>query len=279
MEDAEGELDFSNQEMFSSSNMMDLPSSCSIDSFDFVDELFKDAHACTHAHACNPPGPDKSHTHTCYHVHTKLVPSGSEDKAPTDDTAESEENRSKKRPIGNREAVRKYREKKKARTASLEEEVVRLRALNQQLLKRLQGQALLEAEVSRLKCLLVDIRGRIEGEIGSFPYQKPSKIGDAYQNHVNANVQGSYMVNPCNVQCTDQVSCLHPGAAGKNVDNIDLNRSQGLIGCEFENLQCLGSQDLGGAELPCGGATGVPGSGTSNGNKRKGSRGATSRGI
>ncbi|KAI5312527.1 hypothetical protein L3X38_041700 [Prunus dulcis] len=133
MED--GELDFSNQEMFSGPNMGgEHPSSCSMDSF--FDDLLKDTHACTHTHTCNPPGPDYSHTHTCFHVHTKIVSSatGSEDKAGTDDTAESGEKKSKKRPLGNREAVRKYREKKKARAASLEDEVVRLRTLNQQLL-------------------------------------------------------------------------------------------------------------------------------------------------
>jgi hypothetical protein len=48
--------------------------------------------------------------------------------------------------------------------------VVHLRALNQQLTKKLQNHAALEAEVARLRCLLVDIRGRIEGEIGAFPY-------------------------------------------------------------------------------------------------------------
>ncbi|MFS7919762.1 hypothetical protein Hanom_Chr03g00216511 [Helianthus anomalus] len=64
----------------------------------------------------------------------------------------------KKRPLGNREA----------------DEVVILRALNQQLMKRIQSQAGLEPEVARLKCLLVNIRERIEGEIGNFPYQKQS---------------------------------------------------------------------------------------------------------
>nr|GMD08610.1 basic leucine zipper 23-like [Ipomoea batatas] len=159
MED--GELEFSNQEMLSGSNFCEFPDSNSyMDSF--LNEILKDTHACTHAHTCNPPGPDNSHTHTCYHVHTKIVPAPSEDKAPSDDTAESVDKKEKKRPLGNREAVRKYREKKKAMAALLEDEVVRLRALNQQLLKRLQGQAVLEAEVARLKCLLVDIRGRIE---------------------------------------------------------------------------------------------------------------------
>ncbi|KAG8364410.1 hypothetical protein BUALT_Bualt19G0125900 [Buddleja alternifolia] len=76
------------------------------------------------------------------------------------------------RPFGNREAVRKYREKKKAKIASLEDEVVGLRALNEQLMKKVERQALLEVEIARLKCLLVDIRGRIEGEIGSFPYHQ-----------------------------------------------------------------------------------------------------------
>ncbi|CBI37871.3 unnamed protein product, partial [Vitis vinifera] len=66
----DGELDFSNQDVFSSPNMADLPSSCSMDSF--FDEILKDTHACTHTHTCNPPGPDFSHTHTCFHVHTKI---------------------------------------------------------------------------------------------------------------------------------------------------------------------------------------------------------------
>ncbi|KAJ0587598.1 putative transcription factor bZIP family [Helianthus annuus] len=90
--------------------------------------------------------------------------SGDDDKTLTDDTAESSD-KSEERPLGNREAVKEYRVKKKGR-ALLEDEVVRLRALNQQLMKRIQSQAGLEAEVARLKCLLVDIRGIIEGEIG-----------------------------------------------------------------------------------------------------------------
>ncbi|XP_023533754.1 basic leucine zipper 19 isoform X1 [Cucurbita pepo subsp. pepo] len=244
MED--GELESSNPEVFSSSNAVEFLSSCSMDSF--FDEILKDTHACTHAHTCNPPGPDYSHTHTCFHVHTKIVSSPTEEKVSTDDTAESVDKKTKKRPLGNREAVRKYREKKKARAASLEDEVVRLRTLNQQLLKRLQGQAALEAEISRLKCLLVDIRGRIEGEIGTFPYQKP-----ANSDLPNQNMSGSYMINPCNVQCNDQPYCLHPGADGKSGESVLLN-GQSFSGCDFENLQCSANQNTGGTkELPdCG---------------------------
>ncbi|KAL6270826.1 basic leucine zipper 23 [Prunus yedoensis var. nudiflora] len=264
MED--GELDFSNQEMFSGPNMGgENPSSCSMDSF--FDDLLKDTHACTHTHTCNPPGPDYSHTHTCFHVHTKIVSSatGSEDKAGTDDTAESGEKKSKKRPLGNREAVRKYREKKKARAASLEDEVVRLRALNQQLLKRLQGQAALEAEIARLKCLLVDIRGRIEGEIGSFPYQK-----SVNPNLPNPNIPSAYVMNPCNLQRDDQLYCLHQGADGKCGDGAVMN-GQGFSGCDFENLQCLVNQDGGYKELSgCGLGNGVSNGNSSATNKRKG---------
>ncbi|KAL3580801.1 hypothetical protein D5086_018636 [Populus alba] len=84
--------------------MDDLPSSCS---YGFLDELLKDTpHACTHTHTCNPPGPDNPHTHVCFHAHTKLL-SSSEDKVESEDTAESIEKKSKKRPLGNREAVRK----------------------------------------------------------------------------------------------------------------------------------------------------------------------------
>ncbi|KAM7475158.1 hypothetical protein LguiB_022401 [Lonicera macranthoides] len=257
----DSELDFSNQEMFTNSNFADLPTN-SMDSF--FDDLLNDAHACTHTHTCNPPGPDYSHTHTCFHVHTKILPSTSEDKAPTDDNAESVEKKAKKRPVGNREAVRKYREKKKARTASLEDEVVRLRAVNQQLLKRLQGQAVLEAEIARLKCLLVDVRGRIDGELGSFPYQKSDKNPSPY-------LPASYVMNPCNLQCNDQVYCLHPGVDGRSGEGEKTLHEQGLGGCEFENVQCLGNQNLRLNELnSCGGLeNGVPAVNTSNGSKRK----------
>ncbi|MBA0854790.1 hypothetical protein Goshw_005049 [Gossypium schwendimanii] len=248
----DGELDFSNQEVFSGNNMGDIPSSCSMDSF--FDELLNDSHACTHTHTCNPPGPDNSHTHTCFHVHTKIVPASTEDKASIDDTAGSRE-KSKKRPLGNREAVRKYREKVKARAASLEDEVMRLRAVNQQLVKRLQGQAALEAEVARLKCLLVDIRGRIEGEIGSFPYQKSATAVNGM------NMPGAYVMNPCNVQCNDQMYCLHPGVEGRTGEDDALN-GQGFNGCDFDNVQCLADYNSGAKELSTGGV----GSGRSNGN-------------
>ncbi|CAA0841276.1 Basic-leucine zipper (bZIP) transcription factor family protein [Striga hermonthica] len=102
--------------------------------------------------------------------------------------AESIEKKGKNWPLSNHEAVKKYREKKKARAASLEDEVVRLRAKNQHLMKRLQGQALLEAEIVRLKCLLVDIRGRMEGKIGSFSYQKLNKARDIYRCLGNHNI-------------------------------------------------------------------------------------------
>ncbi|KAM0049248.1 putative transcription factor bZIP family [Helianthus debilis subsp. tardiflorus] len=273
MED--GELDFSNTEMFTDPNMGDIPSNDSLDSF--FDDIFKDSHACTHTHTCNPPGPDSSHTHTCYHVHTKIVPamSGDDDKTPTDDTAESADKKGKKRPLGNREAVRKYREKKKARAASLEDEVVRLRALNQQLMKRIQSQDGLEAEVARLKCLLVDIRGRIEGEIGNFPYQKPLP---ANQNIGNGNLTGGYVMNPCNMQCGDQVYCLHPKVDGKNVENASIHDPV-INGCEFESLQCMGNQNSLLNEFPgCTTDDGLLVANQSGGRtKRKGSRAAITK--
>ncbi|XP_028765730.1 basic leucine zipper 23 [Neltuma alba] len=250
-------------EVFSSPIVGELPSSCSMDSF--FEELLKDTHACTHTHTCNPPGPDFSHTHTCYHVHTKIVPAPAEDKAGTDDTAESVEKKSKKRPVGNREAVRKYREKKKARAASLEDEAVKLRALNQHLMKKLQGQAALEAEIARLKCLLVDIRGRIEGEIGSFPYQK-----SANSNPPNPSLSGSYVLNPCNMQCNDLAYCLRPGAEGETTEGPQLN-GQGFNGCEFESLQCLASHNIGLKDIPgCGAGQTVPKVNSSTENKSKG---------
>lgn len=240
----DGEVDFSNQ-AFSSADLDN-----------FLDEILKDTHACTHTHTCNPPGPDSSHTHTCFHVHTKIVPSQSESEE------SSEKKNPKKRPSGNREAVRKYREKKKAHAASLEDEVVKLRALNQQLLKRLQRQAALEAEIARLKCLLVDIRGRIEGEIGSFPYQKMGSVNLG---------NGNLLINPCsNIQCGNQAFCLNDG---KNGSSLGVSGQVYRSGCELESLQCLTNQNGSEVqELPgCGvGEIAAKDGSSPRGNKRKG---------
>ncbi|KAL7237362.1 hypothetical protein ACSBR2_003619 [Camellia fascicularis] len=227
----DGEIDYSNQEMFSSLNVDELRS-CFFTVSD-LDEFMKET--CTHAHTCNPPGPDSSHTHTCHHVHTKTLPAATQDKVvSTDDIVESSEKKSKKCPMGNREAVRKYREKKKARTASLEDEVVGLRAKNQQLVKTLQDR---DAEIGRLKCLLVDFRGKIDGEIGSIPYQ----------NLATPNMPGAFVINPCN-----QVYCLQPGAERKSGEDSSMN-GQGFGCCEFANLQCLGNQNAGPNKFPgCG---------------------------
>ncbi|KAG9445125.1 hypothetical protein H6P81_016465 [Aristolochia fimbriata] len=235
----DGELDFSNQEVFSSPNMGDqFPSSCSMDSF--FDEILKDTHACTHTHTCNPPGPDFSHTHTCFHVHTKILSGPPEGKLSADESAESTEKCLKKRPLGNREAVRKYREKKKARAASLEDEVVRLRAINQQLMKRLQAQPALEAEIARLKCLLVDIRGRIEGEIGSFPYQKIGKGGDGIVSSAHTpNISGGYVLNSCDIRCNDQLNCIDPGVQGGGL------KGPGFGVCDISNVHCMGNLNAG----------------------------------
>ncbi|KAG6486509.1 hypothetical protein ZIOFF_055085 [Zingiber officinale] len=234
----EGDLDFSNPEVFSGPNGgEDLPSNCSMDSF--FDNIFNDSHTCTHTHTCNPPGPDLSHTHTCFHAHTKIV------SASPDETAESVEKgtSSKKRSCGNREAVRKYREKKKAHAASLEEEVAQLRAVNQQLMKRLQNQAALEAEVTRLRCLLVDLRGRIDGEIGCFPYQKQVKAsGDFTYNVTQSNMLADAQVlNSCGFRCDDQVSCLYPDIQGKTFGENGSYSSQDLRVCEIDNLHCIGT--------------------------------------
>ncbi|KAG6531680.1 hypothetical protein ZIOFF_005497 [Zingiber officinale] len=220
-----------------------VPSICSMGSF--FDDLLNDGqhHQCTHTHTCNPPGPDLAHTHTCFHIHTKVLSA--------DETAESAEKSSsaKRRPGGNREAVRKYREKKKAHAASLEDEIAHLRAINQQLIKRLQGQAALEAEIARMKCLLVDLRGRIEGEIGSFPYQKPVKgSGDFVPNIITRSSMpiGVWNLNSCSFQCDDGSYCLYPGTQSKNVGETGVRN----VG----NVQCRGSSNSGTDDFAdCGG--------------------------
>ncbi|VVB05406.1 unnamed protein product [Arabis nemorensis] len=121
---------------------------------------------CSHTHSCNPPGPeDASHSHTCFHTHTHLI-------IPDSCENDHSDGSNKKRPCGNREAVRKYREKKKARTAYLEDEVKRLQSLNQQLLTKLQGQEMVETEYIRLRTLLVEMQGKMDCELGGFSFQK-----------------------------------------------------------------------------------------------------------
>ncbi|CAL9772567.1 unnamed protein product [Musa acuminata subsp. burmannicoides] len=268
----DGEPDLSNPEVFSTPGAgEDHPSSCSMDSF--LDKILNDGHTCTHTHTCNPPGPNLSHTHTCFHVHTKILSS------PPDETAESVEksDSSKKRPCNNnREAVRKYREKKKAHAASLEEEAAHLRAINQQLLKRLQNQAALEAEIARLKCLLVDLRGRIEGEIGSFPYHKPVKgSGDFVSNVTQGNMlAGAQVLNPCSFHCDDQVNWFYPGMHGKDVGETGVFDDQGLGVCEIGNMQCMGSSTSGSQDFAsCKSKTAKPVDCSSNATRLEGARG------
>ncbi|CAA0828677.1 Basic-leucine zipper (bZIP) transcription factor family protein [Striga hermonthica] len=184
------ELDFPSENLLDSFNIDDflVQTQSSNNNDDSLSDIQSRAQACTHTHACNPPGPDKTHTHTCIHVHTQIMP---------DEKARPMiENKPKTRPKGNREAVRKYRERKKAKAKSLENEVVKLRALNEEMMKRLQNRAMLEAEVSRLKCLLVDIRGKIGSEIGSFPYKK-STISTNNENNNDNNLVATY-VSSCN---------------------------------------------------------------------------------
>ncbi|KAM0826972.1 hypothetical protein ACQ4PT_068495 [Festuca glaucescens] len=125
-----------------------------------LDEFLRNTTACTHTHTCNSPSSDATHTHTCLHKHTHVMDSGE------DDVEQDQLRNPSRKPLGNREAVRKYRQKKKAHVAFLEEEIKKLRAANQQLLRMLQGHAALEAEVVRLSTLLLDVRGKIDAEIG-----------------------------------------------------------------------------------------------------------------
>lgn len=156
-----------------------------------IDEFFKHTKTCTHTHTCNPPGPDATtHTHTCFHTHTQVFSSGEDTK-----THSGNSSLKPRKPLGNREAVRKYREKKKAHTAYLEEEVKKLRFLNQQLVRKLQGQAALEAELLRLRALFVELGGKIDIELGSFPFLK----------HCGSNPSISFKEGDCEAQ----IQCFH----------------------------------------------------------------------
>ncbi|KAL2500040.1 Basic-leucine zipper (bZIP) transcription factor family protein [Abeliophyllum distichum] len=64
--------------------------------------------------------------------------------------------------MGNREAVWKYRKKKNVHASYLEEDVKKLRFVNQQLVKKLQRLAILETEILRLRGLLLDLRRKVD---------------------------------------------------------------------------------------------------------------------
>ncbi|XP_026459023.1 basic leucine zipper 19-like [Papaver somniferum] len=219
----DGELDFSNQ-------VLKMNQLLTMDSF--LEDFLGDSHAAgTQTHVSNPTEQDAPGSQSYSHHRTKNHPV--EEKTTTEETDGSVEIKSKKRAPGNRESVRKYRERKKARQALIEDELAKLRIVNQQLLKRLQGQVALEQEVARFKLLLVDIRGRIKGELGSFPYQKPTAKGIAggiSRNMLHSTLSGAYDVNQCDLE--------YPG-----LDNQDVDVSAG-----FQN-EGFGASD--GSYLPC----------------------------
>lgn len=116
-------------------------------------------------HTCSPPGPAiPTHIHTCHHTHTQVLLSTGKD----DPGGQNELKKPTKKLQGNREAVKKYRGKKKVHEAYLEEEVKKLRHINEQLSRRLERQAELEAEIFRLKSLLVDLQVKIDAELGGW---------------------------------------------------------------------------------------------------------------
>ncbi|GLT31562.1 hypothetical protein SLA2020_062910 [Shorea laevis] len=212
----DGEVELSDHFMLSnpdsSSNFQDITS---VDLL--LDEFLKNARTCTHTHTCNPPGPDAVHTHTCYHTHTQVIASEDDDHP----NVKNHSSLKPRRPSGNREAVRKYREKKKAHTAYLEEEVKKLRMLNQQLVKRLQGQAALESEVLRLRTLLVDLRAKIDGELCVFPFQKQCNTTTIFKEDDCASQPTGV---PIGLHCQTDLPCFHPQAGLSLQSNVGGSR-------------------------------------------------------
>jgi hypothetical protein len=101
----------------------------------------------------------------------------------------------------------------------------------------------------RLRCLLVDIRGRIEGEIGAFPYQRPLKNMDLVSSVDQGTfLAGAQVANPCDFRCSDQMYC-NPGVQGAISGQV-----MGRAACDIANIQCMGSAKSGATNLPvCGG--------------------------
>ncbi|KAK8593157.1 hypothetical protein V6N12_045242 [Hibiscus sabdariffa] len=224
----DGEIELSDHVLLSKSvSSADLQDPTSVDLI--IDEYLKNTRKCTHTHTCNPPGPDAAHSHTCYHTHTQLLTSEEDDHH--NNKASSSLDLKPRRPLGNREAVRKYREKKKAHTAYLEEEAKKLRLQNQQLVRRLQGRTILEAEVLRLRSLLVDLRAKIDGELGVFPFQKQCSNATILK-EVECGVQS--IGDAIGLQCRTDSPCFHPHA-GSSSSHANIS------GSEKVNISCEGN--------------------------------------
>ncbi|KAJ7949267.1 Basic leucine zipper like [Quillaja saponaria] len=205
----DGEVELSDNGLLSNpSSSSNFQGSTSVNTI--LDDFLKNTRTCTHTHTCNPPGPDAAHTHTCYHTHTQVFTS-EEDDYPNDRERSSLK---PKRPLGNREAVRKYREKKKAHTAFLEEEVKKLHLLNQQLVRKLQGQAVLEAEVLRLRSILVDLRGKMDNELGAFPFQRQCNSATIFKDS-DSGVQCVGKGKAIGSQLQTNLQCFHPAVSSQ----------------------------------------------------------------
>ncbi|KAF5744174.1 hypothetical protein HS088_TW08G00770 [Tripterygium wilfordii] len=240
-EDREVELSDTNGILQNRCSSGDFLNSVSVDSL--LDDFLRNTRTCTHTHTCNPPGPDAAHTHTCYHTHTQVLTSEEDDQSKNEEKPSSKQ----KRPLGNREAVRKYREKKKAHTAYLEEEVKQLHLVNQQLVKKLQGQAILEAEVLRLRSLLADLRGKIDNELGiSVPPNTILNDGDcAVQSTGEAT----------GLRCQTDLPCLHPYAEGSSSQaSIGINGTElvapwegncqpPVVDCQVNTIDMLSAEE------------------------------------
>jgi hypothetical protein len=78
--------------------------------------------------------------------------------------------------------------------------------LNQQLVRKIQRQAILEAEVSRLRSILVDLRGKIDTELGVFPFQNHCNTTTVLkEGECGAQSTGGLM----NLQCQADLACFH----------------------------------------------------------------------
>ncbi|KAL3732630.1 hypothetical protein ACJRO7_029298 [Eucalyptus globulus] len=207
------------------SSSSSLQGSASMDSL--IEEFLKNTRTCTHTHTCNPPGPDAAHTHTCFHTHTQMF------------SSEDDEKRKGRKPCTkvktnarNKVAVRKYREKKKARTACLEQEVQELRMKNQQLNGKLHFQANLYDEVIRLRRLLLDLRGKIDCELGLMPFQKPCNYMSIKEGDCGVQ-SGSELVGS---QCSTGLPCFHPHTDSSSLAGIGRS-DDAIVSLAGENYQ------------------------------------------
>ncbi|KAL6981059.1 hypothetical protein U1Q18_022691, partial [Sarracenia purpurea var. burkii] len=128
-----------------------------------------------------------------------------------------------------------------------------------QLIRKLEGQAILESEILRLRGLLVDLRGKIDHELGVFPFQNKCNAGAGFKGE-SCGVLAKSGGGPVGLDCENEIEmpCFYSqmgaspppatggggGGTGKTVFSWEEN-------CESEVFDCRANRSDGASAEGC----------------------------